>query len=299
MSIFNRRDVLRLAGAGVGVVFVSRLARAAGGDDGEFFVQLSDTHWGYRGAANPDADVTLARAVAAVNALDKRPAFAVFTGDLTHDTDDAKLRLDRMKSFRDVVGKLDVKDVHFLPGEHDAAKDRGDAYRQVFGEPRWSFDRAGVHFVALDNASSPDGSLGEAQITALAADLTRVKTPVVVFAHRPLFELYNEWDWFTADGARALDVLDKHGPATVFYGHIHQEHHFVTGSVRHHAAKSLMFPLPLAGSQPKRAPLPWDPGSPDHGLGFRTVRTPALTVAERALTTAPTTAPTTSTDHGW
>jgi hypothetical protein len=51
-------------------VFASGLgsgARAAGYDD-FYFVQLSDTHWGFEGPPNPDAKGTL-EGVAAVNAL--------------------------------------------------------------------------------------------------------------------------------------------------------------------------------------------------------------------------------------
>jgi hypothetical protein len=94
----------------------------------------------------------------------------------------------------------------------------------------------------------------------------------VVLAHRPLFDLYPEWEWATADGARAIEALSRHSPVTVFYGHIHQEHHHATGEVTHHSARSLIFPLPAAGSVAKRAPLDWDASSSDHGLGHRSVR---------------------------
>ena len=130
-----------------------------------------------------------------------------------------------------------------------------------------------MHFVTLDNVSDPKGALGDAQLAWLEKDLALVPpaTPLVVFAHRPLFELMKEWDWFTADGDRALAILQKRSNVTVFYGHIHQEHHFRTGRVAHHAARSLIFPQPVAGSVPQKAPVPWDPSSPDHGLGWRSV----------------------------
>lgn len=282
---WNRRDFLALMGVG-GLVFASGLPGCAAAEAGAtapqampppredfFFLQLSDTHWGFQGAPNPQADVTLERAVATINAADTRPDFVVFTGDLTHTTDDPAVRRERMKRFRDIVSKLEVTDVRFLAGEHDAAPDRGEAYREIFGEPTYAFDHKGVSFVALDNASSPGGALGEAQLGWLAAQLARVAhgAPLVVLAHRPLFPLFPDWEWATKDGARAVELLSQREATTVFYGHIHQEHHFVTGRVAHHAARSLVFPLPAPGSVPKKAPLPWDAASADHGLGWRAI----------------------------
>jgi hypothetical protein len=277
---FDRRDFLALMGVG-GLVFASGLPGCASAATGAvaarrpefFFLQLSDTHWGFQGPPNPQADVTLEHAVATINAVEMRPDFVVFTGDLTHTTDDGAVRRERMKRFRDIVSKLRVDHVRFLPGEHDAAPDRGEAYREAFGEPTYAFDHKGVHFVALDNVSLPGGALGDAQLAWLEADLARLPpdVPLVVLAHRPLFPLFPEWEWATRDGARAIDVLARREAATVFYGHIHQEHHTTTGRVAHHAARSLVFPLPAPGSVPKRAPLPWDPASPDHGLGWRSV----------------------------
>jgi 3',5'-cyclic AMP phosphodiesterase CpdA len=282
---WNRRDFLALMGVG-GLVFASGLPGCAEATpdpsvppasplprEDFFFLQLSDTHWGFQGAPNPQADVTLERAVATINAVDARPDFVVFTGDLTHTTDDPAVRRERMKRFRDIVSKLRVTDVRFLAGEHDAAPDRGEAYREIFGEPTYAFDHKGVSFVALDNASSPGGALGEAQIAWLEAQVARVPrgAPLVVLAHRPLFPLFPDWEWATKDGGRAVDLLAQRDATTVFYGHIHQEHHFVTGRVAHHAARSLVFPLPAPGAVPKKAPLPWDPASADHGLGWRTI----------------------------
>lgn len=287
---WRRRDFLALMGIG-GVVFASGLglggcaASAAGsaqtlgaarrkrGEDDFFFLQLSDTHWGFKGPFNPQADVTLERAVATINAVDVQPDFVVFTGDLTHTTDDAAERRARMARFKEIVSALKVKDVRFLPGEHDASPDHGDAFREAFGETRWSFDHKGVHFVALDNVSEAGGVIGDAQLAWLESDLARVApdTRVVALAHRPLFDLYPEWDWATKDGARAIEILSRRNDVTVFYGHIHQEHHHLTGKIAHHSARSLVFPLPPPGSMPKRAPLPWDPASVDHGLGWRAV----------------------------
>jgi hypothetical protein len=238
------------------------------------FLQLSDTHWGYSGANNPEADVTLPQAVKAINASASAPDFIVFTGDLTHTTDDPGERRRRMREFRSIVADLKVKTLYFLPGEHDAGSDGGEAYREAFGETHAAFDHKGVHFVLLDNVSAPGSVLGAAQLEWLERDVQSLHpaTPLVVFSHRPLFDLYPSWDWSTQDGAKALAILAKHPSATVFYGHIHQAHHVQTGNIAHHAARSLVFPLPAPGSVPKKAPLPWDPGAADHGLGYRNVR---------------------------
>jgi hypothetical protein len=284
MNNIDRRDFLKLAGLG-GIVFASGLGLktfgAAGSNAGktngveEFsFVQLSDTHWGFDGPSiNPDSQGTLKKAIAAVNGLDQQPDFVVFTGDLTHITENGKIRRDRMAEFRDIAGGLKVKTVHFMAGEHDASLDRGDAYQEFFGTLNYTFDHKGVHFVVLDNVSDPAALIGEAQLNWLQADLKRLKqeTPIVVLTHRPLFDLYPQWDWTTRDGSAAINIFMPYKNVTVFYGHIHQEHHHMTGHIAHHAAKSLMFPLPAPGSAPKRAPLPWDAASPYKGLGFRDV----------------------------
>jgi predicted phosphodiesterase len=274
----NRRDFLKLAGLG-GVVFASGLgpwgrALAAAGQD-FFFVQMSDSHWGFEGPPNPEAKNTLKRAVAAVNALEHQPDFIMFTGDLIHGTPDDKVRRQRMTEFKAIVADLKVKDVRFIPGENDAGLDNGEMYKTMFGVSNYSFDHKGVHFVALDNVSDPNGLIGENQVQWLQADLARYdKThPIVVFAHRPLFDLYPAWDWATNDGAKAIDILTPYDNVTVFFGHIHQEYHQMTGKIAHHAAESLMWPFPLAGSQPKRSPVPWDPTHPFKGLGFTSAQT--------------------------
>jgi 3',5'-cyclic AMP phosphodiesterase CpdA len=271
----DRRDFIKLAGLG-GAVFASGLYPLAGqaqAPEDFLFVQLSDTHWGFQGAPNPDAKVTLSKAVAAVNDLDKQPDFVVFTGDLTHTTDDPKLRRQRLSEFRDIVGGLKVKNLRFMPGEHDASLDRGEAYREVFGKTHYTFDHKGIHFIVLDNVSDPAANIGAEQLGWLAADLRQLPADqrIVVFTHRPLFDLYPDWDWATTDGAKALDLLMPYPNVTVFYGHIHQEHHHLTGHIAHHSAKSLIFALPAPGSQPKRAPIAWSAAEPYKGMGFRGV----------------------------
>jgi hypothetical protein len=282
----DRRDFLKLAGIG-GAVFASGLAGCAGmarsAQDDFYFVQLSDTHWGFKGAAlNPDADGTLHKAVAAVNALAIQPDFIVFTGDLTHTTDDPKERRRRLAEFRTIVSKLDNRNVRFMPGEHDASLDNGQAWKELFGASHYSFDHKGVHFIAIDNVSDPAARIGEAQLVWLKADLERLDkgTPIVVFTHRPLFDLMPQWDWATRDGAQAIALLMPYRNVTVFYGHIHQEHNQMTGHIAHHSAKSLIFPLVAPGSKPKREPVPWDAAHPYKGLGFRSVEENALKITE-------------------
>jgi hypothetical protein len=272
-SHIDRREFLELAAIGsAGVVFASALPGVARAEENDFyFLQLSDTHWGFEGPPNPDAKGTLPKAIRAVNRLARRPEFVVFTGDLTHTTDDPVERRRRMSEFKQIVSELEVATVHFMPGEHDAALDNGAAFRELFGPTRYSFDHNGIHFVAIDNVSDPRAAVGEEQLSWLAADLARLppEAPIVVLTHRPLFDLVPQWDWTTRDGVRVLDLLMPYRNVTVFYGHIHQEHHYATGHIAHHAAKSLMFPLPAPGSQPKRTPLPWDASKPYKGLGFR------------------------------
>lgn len=278
--MINRRDFMKLTAVGGGAVFMSGLTSSALGAgyggaayDDFYFVQLSDTHWGFKGPPNPDASNTLKKAVATVNGLEQQPDFIVFTGDLTHSTDDPQERRKRLAEFRDIASELKVKNVRFIPGEHDASLDNGAAYKEFFGNTYYAFDHKGVHFVMLDNVSDPGAKIGDEQLAWLAADLAKQAKDarIVVFAHRPLFDLAPKWDWATRDGAKAIDILMPYANVTVFYGHIHQEHHHQTGHIAHHAAKSLIFPLPAPGSQEKRTPLPWDPAAPTKGLGFREI----------------------------
>ncbi|GGC69161.1 metallophosphoesterase [Undibacterium terreum] len=284
-----RRDFLKMAGIG-GVVFASGLAGGrnalAAYQDDFYFVQLSDTHWGFEGAPNPDAKGTLPKAVAAVNSLAEQPDFIVFTGDLTHTTDDPVERRKRMQEFREMTSQLKVKKLYFMPGEHDASLDNGAAFQEFFGKTHYRFAHKGVNFIVVDNVSDPTASIGEAQLQWLKDELATLdkKQRLVVFTHRPLFDLAPQWDWATRDGAKAVELLMPFQNVTVFYGHIHQEHHHMTAHIPHHAAKSLIFPLPAPGSVPKRVPLAWDPAHPYQGLGFRDIEAeaakPALEITE-------------------
>ncbi len=282
-TAINRRTLLRLGLSGLGgIVLVSGLpAGTLNADDDDHpvvdafsFVQLSDVHLGFAGPkVNPDAEGTLAKAIAAVNALAIKPEFVIFTGDLTHLVEDDAIRKQRLTAFQEAAGKLKVKHVYFMPGEHDASLDRGAIYQQFFGPMHYTFDVHGVHFIVLDNVSDPAAIVGAEQLEWLKADLAKQKpnARIVVFTHRPLFDVYQQWDWNTRDGQSVIDALMPFANVTVFYGHIHQEHHHTTGHIQHHSALSLMFALPAPGSVPKKAPVPWDPAAPYKGLGYRHV----------------------------
>jgi hypothetical protein len=275
----DRREFLKLAGLG-SVVFVTGcttlgpLSSAGSGKDDFFFIQVSDTHWGFANpAVNPDAMGTLKKTVSAINSLKYQPDFIMFTGDLTHTTDDDAERRKRLREFRDIVRQFRIKDVRFMPGEHDAGLDWGKAYQEFFGETHYAFDYKGVHFIVLDNVSDPASQIGADQLQWLGEDLKgRDKNSrIIIFTHRPLFDLYPDWDWHTRDGASAVEMILPYSDVTVFYGHIHQEHHHMTGHIAHHAAQGMMYPLPAPGSLPKKAPVPWNAAEPYKGLGFRSV----------------------------
>ncbi len=276
-ELMDRREFMRVMAVG-GIVFASGV-RAADYSVGEsamaddfYFVQLSDTHWGFDGPPNPDSRGTLPKAIDAINALSRQPDFIVFTGDLTHLTLDPKVRRTRMAEFRDVVSKLKVKDIRFLPGEHDASLDHGEAYQEFFGATHYTFDHKGLHFIVLDNVSDAKGVLGEEQLAWLAGNLEKQSKdkPIVVLTHRPLFDLQADWGWATGDGSRAINLLMPFRKVTVFYGHIHQENQRMTGHIAHYAAKSLIFPLPPPGSTDHK-PIAWDATQPYRGLGWREI----------------------------
>ena len=274
---YSRRDFMKMAGVGGGLIFASGLPGCAslGGTGSDFsFVQLSDTHWGYGNPkVNPDTRGTLAKTLAAVNALEQKPDFVVFTGDLSQTTDDPKMRRQRLREFLDMSRSLDVP-VRYMHGEHDASLDRGEAYLEVIGgQLNYTFDHKGVHFITLDNTSNPAPIIGAAQLEWLKADLAkqRADQPIVVLTHRPLFSMSAQWDWDTRDGKQAVELLMPFKNVTVFFGHIHNEVHQATGHIMHHAARSVMFPLSPLGSMPQKTQLPWDPAQPWKGLGWRSI----------------------------
>jgi hypothetical protein len=145
--------------------------------------------------------------------------------------------------FKSIAGRINTSAIRTVPGENDAALDGGVLYREHFGESHYSFDHKGVHFVALDNVSRGHPEVGPDQLAWLKTDVARFpKTaPLVVFTHRPLFDLKPEWEWFTADGDDVMNVLAPYENVTVLYGHIHRHHFQQSGKVKHYAARSLIF----------------------------------------------------------
>ena len=273
----DRREFLKLTGLGTAVFVLGQGSSVFGAGSkmgmGDFmFVQLSDTHWGFKDPkVNPDFTGTLQKSIEAINSMKSLPDFVMFTGDLTHTTDDPKERRKRLAEFSDIIKMLKVKNIKLMPGEHDAALDNAEAYKEFFGETHYTFQHKGVNFIVLDNVSDPGSSIGDGQVQWLAAELKKLdrNSRIIVFTHRPLFDLYPQWDWFTRDGSKAIELFMPFTNLTVLYGHIHQEHHHLTAHIPHHAAKGMMYPLPAPGSVPKKAPIVWDPAQPYKGLGYR------------------------------
>lgn len=225
------------------------------------FVQISDSHMGFNKAANPDVAATLQAAVDKINALSTPPEFLLHTGDISH--------LSKPEEF-DGVGQIlksaSAKDVFFVPGEHDVLNDDGKEYFERFGKRAqpggwYSFEKKGVHFVGLVNVMNLKagglGTLGHDQLEWLEEDVKHLKssTPIVVFAHIPLWTVYPDWGWGTEDSAQALAYLKKFGSVTVLNGHIHQTMQKIEGNVTFHTACSTAFPQPKPGEAASPGPM--------------------------------------------
>jgi 3',5'-cyclic AMP phosphodiesterase CpdA len=237
------------------------------------FVQLSDTHVGFNGPPAPLGTAAFERSVEMVNHLPQRPDLVLFTGDLTHDADKLEVHTERMKQFRAIAGRINTPMIKCVPGENDAALDGGVLFRGFFGETHYSFDHRGVHFVAIDNVSRGRPEVGTEQIAWLKKDLARFpKTaPIILFTHRPLFDLKPEWEWFTSDGDDVMNVLAPYENVTVLYGHIHRRHYQETGHAQHYAARPLIFGFPDPTATDEKKPLPFDKNNPFANLGIRLV----------------------------
>ena len=263
----DRRGFLRcMAWAGTGVVWTmaggvptSKLLGQTGGSGGFQFVQISDSHIGFNKPANTDVNATLQIAIDRINALPQEPDFLIHTGDLTHQAKPAEF-----DTLAQLLQGAKTKQVHYVPGEHDNATDDGKEYLARFGKGTsgtgwYSFDHKGVHFVALVNSAALDGlgKLGTEQLAWLKDDLSGQadSTPVVVFAHIPLWTVYQDWGWGTADSEQALTYFKRFGSLTVLNGHIHQTMQKVEGNMRFHTACSTAFPQPAPGSAPSAGPM--------------------------------------------
>ena len=241
------------------------------------FLQISDSHVGFDKAANPNALGTLQEAIAKIKALPNKPAFMLHTGDITH--------LSKPKEFDDaaqVIGSSGLE-THYVPGEHDnldevPLKSYLERYgKNTKGTGRYSFNQNGVHFIGLNNVMNLEaggmGKLGPEQLAWLADDVKGLSasTPIVVFAHIPLWTISKEWGWGTEDSEKALSMLKRFGSVTVLNGHIHQLMQKVEGSVNFHTARSTAFPQPAPGSAPAPTPLVVPAEKLRSVLGIRTV----------------------------
>ncbi|MGB9492587.1 MAG: metallophosphoesterase, partial [Terriglobales bacterium] len=269
----NRRGFLKcMAWAGTGALCVIQggvLRSFALGDPGVkdlkkgdlSFVQISDSHMGFNKPANPDVAATLQAAVDKINALPVAPEFMLHTGDITHLS-----HPEQFDNVDQILKSARPKDVFFVPGEHDVLDDDGKSYRDRYAKNSqsggwYSFDKKGVHFIALVNVMNLKagglGSLGSEQLEWLEKDVKHLSknTPVIVFAHIPLWTVYPEWGWGTEDSAQALAYLKRFGSVTVLNGHIHQTMQKVEGNITFHTATSTAFPQPKPGAAPSPGPM--------------------------------------------
>ncbi len=303
----NRRGLLKcMTWAGTGVVWtlsggVPRTlgliggAAAAEAPESELtFVQISDSHIGFHLPPNPDPRATLTEAIDKIKAMPTQPAFLIHTGDISH------LSKEEEWDVADQVIKSANKQVFYIPGEHDVADaDNGKAYLARYGKNTkgkgwYSFDMAGVHFIGLINVfefqpgfkSAGLAKIGDEQLEWLEKDVAgrSASTPIVLMAHLPLWTVYEQWGWGTADAGRALGYLKRFGSVTVLNGHIHQIIQKVEGNVTFHTADSTAFPQPAPGTAPAPGPMKEVPAGELHKyLGIRTVNfvrgkgVPALT----------------------
>ena len=268
----NRRGFLKcMAWAGAGVVWTMKngilQSRALGADmpmSGDFsFVQVSDSHIGFNKGAYSDVVGTFQLAVSRINALPTRPALVLHTGDLTHLS-----KPQEFDTVEQIMKSIRSERSFYVPGEHDYFVDNGMQYKEHFGRGTlgtgWqSFDYKGVHFIGLvnvanlSNGKSALGALGTDQIEWLEKDVARLgsSTPIVVFAHVPLWTVYPEWGWGTEDSAQALGYLKRFGSVTVLNGHIHQILQKVEGNITFHTARSTAFPQPEPGKAESPGPM--------------------------------------------
>ena len=287
----NRRHFLTMSATalGIGVLYQAVPAAALSGESNEMmnflgkqsgekvtpfsFLQLSDSHVGFQGPPDPLGTGAFERAVEMVNALPHRPDLILFTGDLSHDSEDKDIHSKRMKQFQEIAGRMQVPKMMYVPGEHDAGLDGGVLYREHFGETHYSFDHRGIHFIALDNVSRAKPEVGTVQIAWLKKDVARFhkSTPIIVFTHRPLFDLKPEWEWFTSDGDEVMNVLAPYDNVTVLYGHIHRDDKHDIGHAHHYAARSLIFAFPDPEKVAVKKPNPFDKDHPFQNLGIRVV----------------------------
>lgn len=269
MTDTTRRDVLKCLGVGTATLFTlsggllsaTGLAEAEASSDVPLFLQISDTHIGFNKEANPDVVGTLNGTIDSVNALPAQPGFVIHTGDVTHLS-----KAGEFDTASQLLSRLKVSELHVVPGEHDVTDGPGAEFYARFGKPSgnrgyYSFDIRGVHFIALVNVMNfkPNGlgALGEDQFNWLKDDLAgrSASQPIVLFAHMPLWTVYEPWGWGTGEGEQIAALLTRFGSVTVLCGHIHQIVQKVEGNIQFHTARSTAYPQPLAGNGPGPGPL--------------------------------------------
>lgn len=290
----DRRGFLScMAWAGTGLIWTmaggvptSRLFAADGAGDGAAahklsagsfsFVQISDSHIGFNKAANQDVAGTLKLAIDKINGLPAQPELLLHTGDITQSSKPGEF-----DAAAEIIKGAKAGEKFYVPGEHDTAFDDGALYRERYGAGAagrgwYSFDHRGVHFVGLNNVLQVDamGKLGADQLAWLKSDLAgrSSSTPIVIFAHIPLWMVYPDWGWGTEDGAEALGYLKRFGSVTVLNGHIHQVVQKVEGNVAFHTAASTAFPQPAPGSAPHSGPMAVPAGRLRSVLGITEVK---------------------------
>jgi 3',5'-cyclic AMP phosphodiesterase CpdA len=272
----SRRKALKcMAYGGAGTLFVLAggvftpvdLAMAADYGNGgtkagkPLFVQISDTHIGFNKDANPDVNGTLTQSIDLVNGMAEQPALIIHTGDITHLSKPAEFDLAQQ-----LLGRLRTTELHTVPGEHDTTDPSVTEYFNRFGKASdnkgyYSFDHGGAHFIALINVlqfkTGGLGTLGPDQLAWVTADLKgrSSSTPIVVFAHMPLWTIYEPWGWGTGDADQLINQLRRFGSVTVLNGHIHQIVQKVEGNMTFHTARSTAYPQPLPGVGPGPGPL--------------------------------------------
>ena len=239
------------------------------------FAQISDSHIGFSGGANPNVAGTFGEAINQVNSLGYTPDFVIHTGDLTHLASPAQF--DQVKQ---MLTGLNTPHVFTVPGEHDTGDDAGQKYRQFFGagsrgDGWYSFDIAGVHVIALVNTVHLPklGQLGTEQLDWIEKDVAGLSsdTPIIVFSHIPLFAMYPDWGWGTEDATQALSYLKRFSSVTCLNGHVHQLFSKTEGNVTFYSATTTAYPLPHPGDGPAPKPITLPAGQLHDALGVREV----------------------------
>lgn len=300
----SRRQLIRHTawfGAAVGLTVVggevlSHIGGIAGAQRAEArpsvrFAQISDSHIGFSGSANPNVVDTFDRAIERVNNLGYTPDFVIHTGDLTHLSTP-----DQFDQVKQMMSGLRTPHVFTVPGEHDSVDDTGQKYRSIFGagtrgDGWYSFDIAGVHVIALVNTLNLKklGHLAVEQLEFVAKDVAGLSsdTPIIVFSHIPLFAMYPDWGWATDDAAQALSHLRRFSSVTCLNGHVHQLFAKTEGNVTFYSGTTTAYPLPRPGDGPAPKPLTLPAGKLRDALGIRevsyTTGSQSLALKERRL----------------